>query len=340
MSDQRTIFVSIASFCDPYLRFSIESAMAQATQPERIVLGVVDQSSEPLNPWLADQVYADRVRYLLIDPLHSRGVCWARHLAQALFDDEDFFLQVDSHTWFQPGWDELLVQHMQRLSQVSHKPLLSIYPPGFEFDADGQPVIRRDLGPNVGAFVPKPNQALSGESRVLKFKAISRQPLSDNANEADAVDVWHYARGTHLAGGFLLASGEFVHEVPYDPSFYFHGEEQGLALRAFTHGWDVFHPQFNRVPVHHLYKVPQSASPNLHWRHDFEARRRVKWPERRTRARQRLNELIAGRLKPPYGLGEQRSLAEFIACSGLDYLNNELRESDLAFVRLPEPAES
>ena len=334
MSDQQTIFVSIAGFCDPHLRFTIESAMEQAKCPERVVLGVVDQSFESLRPWLGEQAYADRVRYLLIDPVHSRGVCWARHLVQALFDGESFFLQVDSHSWFQPFWDDVLIEHMQRLSRVSGKPVLSIYPPGFEFDANKQPVIRSDLGANVGAFVPKPDQSLSEDSSVLKFKAVSREHPIANTGRID--DDWHYARGAHLAGGFLLAAGEFVNEIPYDPRFYFHGEEQGLALRAFTHGWDVFHPQFNRVPVRHLYKVTKSASPNLHWRQDLEARRAVKWHERRDQARQRLNELIAGRLSPPYALGEHRSVAEFIAFSGLDYLNHEIRQSETEILSLGE----
>jgi len=29
---------------------------------------------------------------------------------------------------------------------------------------------------------------------------------------------------------------------PYDPGLYFHGEELSLAVRDFTHGYDLFHP--------------------------------------------------------------------------------------------------
>jgi hypothetical protein len=336
VTDKGTIFVSIASFCDPYLRFTIESAMTQAAQPNHVVLGVVDQGRESLSGWLSEQAYSDQVRYLQLDPLHSRGVCWARHLVQSLFDGEALFLQVDSHTCFQPGWDAILHEHLDRLSQISSKPVLSIYPPGFEFDDEGKPVARTDLGANVGSFRPKPDQLLREDDRVLKFKAVSHRAPAEATGAVET--CWHYARGAHLAGGFLATLGEFVHEVPYDPNFYFHGEEQGLALRAFTHGWDVFHPQFNRVPLRHLYKTPESTSPNLHWRQDLEAKRPVKWSERRASARQRLNDLIAGRLEAPYGLGNQRSLSEFIAVSGLDYLTNQILEPRVEFVSLPTSA--
>jgi hypothetical protein len=41
---------------------------------------------------------------------------------------------------------------------------------------------------------------------------------------------------------FAFASGQFVKEVPHDPDYYFHGEEISIAVRAYTHGYDLFHP--------------------------------------------------------------------------------------------------
>ncbi|MFW5815741.1 MAG: GlcNAc-transferase family protein [Wenzhouxiangella sp.] len=316
-----TFFVSIAAFCDPFLRFTIESAFARASEPEALVLGVIDQGVEALGSWLAEQPFADRVRYLHIDPLHSRGVCWARHLAQSLYDDEDWYLQVDSHTWFASGWDRVLRAHMDRLTRLAERPVLSIYPPGFEFDQDGQPVQKIGRIESVAYFTPKPDQVLNADNRVLTFRVAYHQlPLGAGSGED-----WFYGHGFHLAGGFLFAPGRFVREVPYDPQFYFHGEEQGLALRAFTRGWALFTPQFHRVPLFHLYKMPASASPNLHWRQDLETRRSIKWPERRSRARKRFNDLVTGRLEPPYGLGEVRSLDDFAALSGIDYFGLEIR---------------
>jgi hypothetical protein len=335
VTDKQVIFVSIAAFCDPYLRFTIESAFSEAAHPEHIVLGVVDQSNESLAVWIADQAFADQVRYLHLDPLHSRGVCWARHLAQTLYDNEGYFLQIDSHTWFQGNWDEVLHEHMDRLSALSKKPVVSMYPPAFEFDQDGRPVLRAKPGGSVSFFEPKPDQTLTAEDRVLTFRAAFRPPpTSDQGLPGEA---WHYARGSHLAGGFLFAPGAFVKEIPYDPAFYFHGEEQGVALRALTHGWDLFHPQFCRIPLCHLYKMPHSDSPNLHWRKDLEDRRSVKWTERRWGARQRFNDLLADRLAPPYGLGKHRSLDDFRSISGLDYAGLQIGQPRVEIVSAAAP---
>ena len=58
-------------------------------------------------------------------------------------------------------------------------------------------------------------------------------------------------RARFLAAGFLFTIGSFVEEVPYDPELYFFGEEIAMTLRAYTHGYDLFHP--HQVLVWHDY---------------------------------------------------------------------------------------
>jgi hypothetical protein len=45
--------------------------------------------------------------------------------------------------------------------------------------------------------------------------------------------------------------GQFCKEVQHDPEYYFHGEEISIAVRAYTHGYDLFHP--HKVIVWHEY---------------------------------------------------------------------------------------
>ena len=47
----------------------------------------------------------------------------------SLYDGEDWFLQVDSHMDFAPGWDETLITMLAECP--SEKPLLSTYPLSF-----------------------------------------------------------------------------------------------------------------------------------------------------------------------------------------------------------------
>ena len=302
-----SIFVSIASFCDDNLKFTLNSLCESASGKYNIFIGVVDQSSNSISEWLKEFDKEKRVRYLHIDPFHSRGVCWARSLAGQLYDGEDYFLQIDSHTFFKQDWDSLLVNALNNLQLLSQKPIISTYPPPFDFDEMGKPFITLKPSNHVYSLLPKPDQHLTDDSLVLKFHV--KHTLGGE-----------YVKGFHLAGGFIFTLGSFATQIPYDPNMYFYGEEQSIAIRAFTHGWDIFHPRHVDIPLYHLYKISGQSYESHHWRKDLEEKRLIKWTQRRQRAIKRLNSLIIhDELHAPWNLGSERSLEEFARFSGIDY---------------------
>jgi hypothetical protein len=59
---------------------------------------------------------------------------------------------------------------------------------------------------------------------------------------------------------FAFTTGNFVKEVPHDPNYYFHGEEISVGVRAYTWGYDLFHP--HKVICWHEYTRKNKAK---HW---------------------------------------------------------------------------
>jgi len=307
------IFVSIASYCDPVLPFTLERAVAMAADPARLHFGVVDQS-----PAGSPRVRAPggaRLSLVQLDARDARGPCWARALAMSLHDGEDWFLQLDSHMDFDAGWDERLLAQALALGAPRRRLVLSSYPDAFAF-VDGQPVRRPTTG-GVLAQVLKPGAAFEPGHPVLSFQA---QPV-----ETDRA-----LPGFHVGAGCLFAPGSITHEVPYDPWLYFHGEEQAMALRLYTRGWDLFHMPL--LPVHHLYNDAASGAPPrpLHWDAAQDAGRDHAWWMLERRARERLQALVAGADLGVYGLGQARSVADFAAFSGIDYAARTLAPSAYA----------
>jgi hypothetical protein len=302
------IFVSIASYCDPVLPFTLQRAVATAADPGRLHFGVVEQSPAG-TPRVAPPGAGSRLSQVHIALPDARGPCWARALAMSLYDGEDWFLQLDSHMDFDPGWDQRLVTQAQALGGPARGLVISTYPEAFRF-VDGHPVRDR---PTNGVLVQavKRGTGFAADHPVLSFEA---HPL----DQADAVAA------VHVGAGCLFAPGRIAHAFPYDPWLYFHGEEQALALRLYTHGWDLFHVR--GLPIHHLYNDAGSGAPPrpLHWDPAHQAAREIDWWALEQRSRLRLQSLLEGRDLGVYGLGTARSLADYATFSGIDYASRTL----------------
>jgi hypothetical protein len=305
-----TIFISVASYCDPVLRFTLDQAVGTARWPEHLHFGLVDQSGTDLPAINADRLAPARLSLVRINPVHARGPCWARALAMSFYDGEDWFFQIDSHMAFEPDWDARLIAHAQRLAVGRKGVAISSYPNSFVFDEEGT-VQLRPATSRVLAHVVKPAATYEADHLVLPF-------------EAHPVDTDQPVPGFHVGAGCLFASGTITQCIPYDPNFYFHGEEQGLALRLFTHGWDIFH--IPELPVYHLYNNAESGAPPrpLHWDAAHEAQRSLSWWTLEQRSRARLTALVEGRLQGAYGLGSVNSVADYADFSGIDYARRTL----------------
>lgn len=311
-----SIFISIASYRDPLLGFTLASAYDNAAHPERLHFAVIDQDTGDTPYPVPKHIPEDQVGYIKIEAARSRGCCWARSLAMSLYRDEDYYLQVDSHTMFAKNWDDMLVKSMQVC--LAHSPLavISSYPPGFTF-IDGVPTPSNDVQV-VNAAVLSPGAVLGNDHPCLVFK-------NKKINNVGAV------HGYHISAGCLFAPGKFVHHIPYDPYLYFNEEEQNIALRLYTHGWDIYHVR--GIPLYHLYNTePQkidAGSRRLHWQ-DSTIQHAVKpaWWAQVERAKARMVTLLWGNSQELgcYGLGSQRSLRDYAEMCGVDYPNRILAQ--------------
>jgi hypothetical protein len=198
------------------------------------------------------------------------------------------------------------------LQENHSKPIISTYPYGYEI-IDGKPKVVISVSDKTTLVLrPHPDTTLTDNSATLRFRAehlFTRQPV----------------KGCHVAGGFIFTLGNFMQEVPYDPFLYFHGEEQSLAIRAYTKGWDIFHHPI--VPIYHLYKRPNTEHTQHHWHSDWEKQRDYKWSELKDISNQRLVDMLYHQKEMGcYGLGTQRTLEEYAELSGINYKTKQITQ--------------
>ncbi len=309
-----SIFISVASFCDPVLTHTLQSAVRNARWPDALHFAVVDQNLPGAAPLVEADVAPAKLTAVRIDALQARGPCWARALAMTLYSDEDWYFQIDSHMDFDTDWDSTLIAQAKAIAMHQPRSVISSYPNAFHFDAHGQ-VVRTPTTTQVLAHLLKKDSELAPDHPVLTF-------------DAHPVAAHEPIRGFHLGAGCLFAPGVFAERFPYDPHLYFHGEEQSMAARLFTHGWDIFH--MPGLPLYHQYITHSEVAPTraLHWDAALDAQRTTHWHTLLKRSQNRMVDLLwLGRDLGVYGLGRERTLAEYADFCGLDYPNRRIGQT-------------
>lgn len=308
-SEPKSIFIALAALNEEFLEFTLDGLFNRALYPEFISVGLVDQTFDDNRAWLLKKSYWKQIRYLAISPMDSQGLSWARNITFSLYQDEDYLLQIDAHTLFDLEWDRRLVEAYKQLETLAAKPILSTYPPSFEFDRSGKPFKVDDLEVLRGQVLlieKNPEDTITRESISWRFQG--RYVPTDGPRE-----------GYAISGGFLFTLGAFVDQIPYDPMMYFQ-DEKNLALRAYTHGWTIYHVPFEMIPLFHLYRKPDDGrDASLHWHPDVDRKRKIKAGELSLGATIRLTSIIRGEVTGPYGLGNERSLAQFCQFSQIPY---------------------
>ena len=221
------IFISIASYQDLLLPITINSAYTNAKFKENLRFGIIDQCKVKLD--FSKAKLKDQISYIHIDPKDARGPCWARANAQTLIQDEEYFLQVDSHTVFEKNWDEYLIQYLQIIKKHVNKPVISAYPRGFEIVDFEKKVFKKLQEDDHSTHV-----MVVDSEKTFKDGYFSMQ----KGLPSQSKEIY---RGFLISAGFMFAESRLIEDVPYDPHLYFEGEETTLSLRLFTNGYDVFH---------------------------------------------------------------------------------------------------
>lgn len=311
------IFISIASYQDPLLEATIYSAYNNAENPKDLIFGICDQSASPLD--VSSFEFSDQFKYDHVEPVNSEGPCWARSRIQEQFNNEDYYLQIDSHMQFEINWDTYLINYLERIRAInlpSHQlPIITCYPRAFN-------VI--DL--KEGKFELNNNEVRTDAISYRKDSMFIKENFSRQIGSIATQEISH---GYLIAAGCLFSTGEFVKEIPYDSDYYFYGEEISLMIRAFTRGFGIFHIQ--SLPIFHLYAELTNIERKLHWNEDEDTKREVKWHQREGKSINRLKKLLNNEIAGVFGLGASKSLKDYEYLSGIDLVNKKIVDEEKAF---------
>jgi len=309
------IFVQIASYRDPQLIPTIKSMLENAKKPKNVRFGIARQfhpedGFDDLSEWSKDK----RFRILNIPYSESNGVCWARNLTQQLYEGEEYTMQIDSHMRFEKDWDVEFIAMIKQLQKDGHKkPLLTGYVSSFDPDNDPGARVREPWRMAFDRFIPEGAVFFLPES-VPGWQLMTK-PIPARFYSAH----------------FCFTLGQFSEEVQHDPEFYFHGEEISIAARAYTWGYDLFHP--HKVLVWHEYTRKGRTK---QWDDDKEWGRKNEYCHKKNRS------LFGMDGEEPmdfgkFGFGPERTLRDYEKYSGLLFSKRAIQQYTIDKEYPPNP---
>jgi hypothetical protein len=304
------IFVQIASYRDPELAPTIKSLLDNSKYPKNLSICIHNQFSESdtFNKNI-DQYRKDK-RFIIIDTpyLESKGACWARNTIQQKYNNEEYTLQLDSHHRFVKDWDDECITMIKQLQKKGYnKPLLTGYIPSYNPENDPVERVNAPWQMNFDRFIPE-GAIFFLPAEISDWETLNQPILS-----------------RFYSAHFCFTLGSFTKEVQHDPEYYFHGEEISIAVRAYTHGYDLFHP----------HKV-------IAW-HEYTRRGRTKqwdddktWSDKNNKCHLKNRKLFSmdGQRYDPkefgiYGFGTIRSLDDYEKYAGISFSRRAVQQETL-----------
>jgi len=310
------IFIQIASYRDPQLVPTIKDCIKNAKKPENLVFSIawqrsVDDEWDNLDEFNGDE----RFKILDINYKDSKGACWARNTLQQQYDGEEYTLQLDSHHRFAENWDDDCIKMIKQLQKKGHKkPLLTGYVSSFDPDNDPAGRIQQPWKMNFDRFIP--------EGAVFFLPAT----IDDYKERTEPIPARFYS------AHFCFTLGSFVKEVPHDPEYYFHGEEISIAVRAYTWGYDLFHP--HKTVVWHEYT---RKGRKKQWDDDKQ------WVTKNVSCHKRNRKLFEmdGEVKDIdfgiYDFGKERSLEDYERYAGISFKKRAVQKYTVDNNLAPNP---
>jgi hypothetical protein len=306
--DSETIFVSVASFRDIECNDTINQLFTKAKFPERVFIGACEQNktedeSCTSNPMMDEEFIRKHVRKTTIHFSDATGPTKARFLCSQLYNNETYFMQIDSHSDFISEWDVELIRMIKNLKKKGvNKPVLSNYPASRD-DNKETPIDE----------VPVLCESSFNDNGILTFKSVLLKPRPEGYPVP------------FCSGGLIFSEGSILKDVPYDPElpYLFTGEEILYSARAWTNGYDIYTPDKNVIFHHYvrddspkvwndvktfngrdaeakvraILKIPKDGDPKVEW-------------------------------NPTYGLGTKRTLEQYYEFAGIDPVTKTSKSKD------------
>ena len=218
------IFINIASFRDPTLGVTIESALVNARNPENLVFGIGAQYYDGEMPSI--NVDPSQLKIISYHPDTRPGLVKIRYEISKMLTDEKYFLMIDSHVLFKKDWDVNAKKYLIRFSKLSgHDRVLF---GGKAIDPLKTSTSNLEFQIFKNDTMDKDNKGIVKNEIILIQENIARPIDSD------------FTLNYYVSCSNFFTYSKYIEDVGLDSKSEFLYEEPYLSWKTYVSGWDNY----------------------------------------------------------------------------------------------------
>ncbi|CAH0479584.1 unnamed protein product [Peronospora belbahrii] len=232
------------------------TALKRAVYPERLRIGILEQLADG-DPKCIDEYckmavaewsdypecrYKDYIQVNIRPAAEASGCTTARHQQQQMVGDEEFCLQVDGHSIFTNGWDEVMLNEWKRID--NEMAILTVYPHNLH------DFIKENGDNNAPDWIPHLCSTIKGSNGLVRIAGAS---IKKNSEFPQLEALW--------GGGLSFSKCHAERNVLVDSHtpWLWDGEEFLRSIDYWTHGYDLYSPsKIGTVLYHNYSKKPEN----------------------------------------------------------------------------------
>jgi len=252
----KTIYVAIPSLYDAELPRTIADAFDKADHPERVFVGVaIQDDNQKLFKQLTKLYKSSKnvnISFTKLAPknvLDDIGVGIGRARSHGFYNDEDYVLQIDSHTMFEQGWDSSLIDlHLQAVTEIQNdKVVLTAYAGHYFLDNNGERTLEF---PEGFSTTQKFFYSLYSQFQ-RRYGVVPAAAMVDIGTITDSDRKFFPA--SKFSANFAFGNKEFAKNLGLDAKSVFFEEEIVQSVKLLSSGFSLVFPNIDSALIRHLY---------------------------------------------------------------------------------------
>jgi len=261
-----SIYIAICCIgIDHELIPTVQSAIKRKNKlaPNTVNIGLVCTGREDFYQNVAKELESiPNLSLLYLSPQEQIGLGSARNSALAMFNNEDYILQIDAHTCFQPNWDSTLIERFEYARTfVNNKKVILTCPLG-DVHLEKNKVDYTFLPYTTylyGHYPIIPGEIWNGWRKTGVVENPVRELAGDLPHLGDFITYVtsnHIAPSSKICGHFIFSDGSLAKTQSLPNSVLFWEDEYIQTVNLLADGYTLVYPG-TEMPLNHSYNFTE-----------------------------------------------------------------------------------